>query len=189
MASPAFGSALLLVHLLRDAAPVRENVALTHALARLRTVTDAEEADRLDTTIWRLWCAAGTLRAVRELTTALQCMAADDMGNALSALDKAIAADPDFAEAWNRRAMVHFLNGDNELAARDIARVLLLEPRHYGALSGLGQVLLQEGDRAGALTAFEAAMAYNPHLPSLRAIVERLRVAGPDGRSSRSLLT
>jgi Tfp pilus assembly protein PilF len=189
MDSSAFSSALLLVRLLKDASPVRENVALTHALARLRVVEDSEEANRLDTTIWRLWCAAGTLRAVQELTTALQSMAADNMQNALIALDKALAADPDFSEAWNRRAMVHFLNGDNEQAARDIAHVLMLEPRHYGALAGLGQVLLQEGDNAGALLAFEAALALNPHLSSLRAIVERLRIAGSGGPSSYPLLT
>lgn len=189
MGNTRFSSVLLLVHLLAGASPMRENAALTHALARLRLAHDPEETDRLDTTIWRLWCAAGTLRAVRELTSALQAMAIDDMPGALEALNKALVADPEFAEAWNRRAMVHFLNGDTEKAASDIAHVLMLEPRHYGALSGFGQVLLQEGDSAGALQAFEAALAINPHLASLRAIVARLRIVGPDGQSPHPLLT
>ena len=57
----------------------------------------------------------------------------------------------------------------------DIERTLALEPRHFGALSGLGQICLRHGERAGALIAFDAALRVHPHLPGLREAAEKLR--------------
>ena len=82
---------------------------------------------------------------------------------------------PDFAEAWNKRATVRFLIGNDAGSRRDIARVMELEPRHFGALSGLGMINMRSGDLQAALQAFEAALRVNPHLDQAVDVTEQLR--------------
>jgi Tfp pilus assembly protein PilF len=180
MAETRFSSVLALVRVLAGAEPItRHHAALTSALDRLKTATKPAEIERLDRMIWRMWSGAGTREAVTALQRALQALSVDQFGVALTALDEAVAADFAFAEAWNRRATVYFLLGERRKAVSDIEHVLILEPRHYGALSGLGQLLLQEGEPDSALAAFEAALDINPHLTSVRQAAERVRSALP----------
>jgi len=88
-----------------------------------------------------------------------------------------VTLDPGFAEAWNRRATVLFMIGHHNRSIADIERVLVLEPRHYGALAGLGQILLRLDEPGGALIAFEAALSINPHLDRIRRLAIQLRHA------------
>lgn len=67
------------------------------------------------------------------------------------------------------------MRGNDAGSRSDIARVIELEPRHFGALSGLGMINVRRGDLAGALQAFEAALRVNPHMPQAADIVVRLR--------------
>ena len=98
---------------------------------------------------------------------------------ATSLLDRLVAERPLWAEAWNRRAIVHFLLDDDIAAVADIQRTLALEPRHFGALAGLGQIALRNGDGTAALAAFEQALALNPNLDSLRDALVLLRPPAP----------
>ena len=82
---------------------------------------------------------------------------------------------PEFAEAWNKRATVRFLLGDDAGSRRDIARVIDLEPRHFGALSGLGMIHMRSGDLEAALQAFEAALRINPHLAQAEDVTRQLQ--------------
>jgi tetratricopeptide (TPR) repeat protein len=189
MTETRFASVLALVRVLAGAEPItRQHAALTSALDRLKTATKPAEIERLDRMIWRMWSSAGTRESVAALQRALQALSLDQFGVALAALDDAINADLAFAEAWNRRATVYFLLGERRKAVSDIERVLVLEPRHYGALAGLGQLLAQEGEPDGALSAFEAALEINPHLVSVRHAAERLRAALPDTGIRRTML-
>jgi tetratricopeptide (TPR) repeat protein len=180
MIEQRIASVLALVRVLAGAAPLaRQYAPLNAAIARLRLASGEAEVERLDRLIWRFWGNAGTREAVANLHRANEAMAADRFATALRALDEAVAADFVFAEAWNRRATVHFIMGDHNRAISDIERVLILEPRHYGALSGLGQILTKEGKQAGALAAFEAALRVNPHLDRIRLAAAELRAALP----------
>ena len=85
-----------------------------------------------------------------------------------------VARTPDFAEGWNRRATVRFMIGDLNGSVDDIRRTLSLEPRHFGALSGLGLIYLQREDWGGARQAFDEALAINPHLPGPRQNLEMI---------------
>ena len=168
-------SARALVRVLAGAEPiVRHQAALDVALDRLRHATKPADVERLDKAIWKLWGAAGTRSAIRLLQKAMQSLATERFSLAIEALDTAIKLDFAFAEAWNRRATVYYLLGEYEKAIDDIEHVLILEPRHYGALSGLGQIFVRSGDITAAIEAFEAALDINPHLTSVRSVMDHL---------------
>ena len=71
---------------------------------------------------------------------------------------------PDYAEAWNKRATLYYLQRRDAESVASIRRALELEPRHFGAICGFGQILIDQGDRTGAAFAFDAALRLNPHL-------------------------
>ncbi len=81
---------------------------------------------------------------------------------------------PDFAEGWNKRATVFFMQGAYGDSIDDIARTLALEPRHFGALSGLGIILDRLGDSKGALEAYRRAVELHPNLPGAQEGIKKL---------------
>jgi tetratricopeptide (TPR) repeat protein len=94
---------------------------------------------------------------------------------ALEYFDRLVEHAPGFAEGWNKRATVYYLMENYEASVLDIERTLELEPRHFGALSGLGMIYDAIGEPAAALRSFEAAVAINPHLDGARQRIEALR--------------
>ena len=85
---------------------------------------------------------------------------------ALALFDELVGLKPNFAEGWNKRAMVFYLMTSYGASMRDIARSLELEPRHFGALSGLGLINQAIGRPEVAIMAFEKASENYPHLPT-----------------------
>ena len=176
MIDDRYTSVLTLVRCLAGAAPLDAgDTVLREAFLQLRRTASEIEADRLDQMIWQRWGDAGSRPARQLLSDASKALALGDIEATLDFLDRAVAQDPGFAEAWNRRATVLFMVGRHAQSIADIERVLVLEPRHYGALAGLGQILLQVGEPGGALVAFEAALAINPHLDRIRRLATQLR--------------
>ncbi len=98
-----------------------------------------------------------------------------DYDLAINLLNAVIALKPDYVEAWNRRATVYYLMKDYGHSVADIREVLLREPRHFGALSGLGLILQEIGDDKHALEAYRRALAIDPHLEHLPEVVKTLR--------------
>jgi tetratricopeptide (TPR) repeat protein len=99
---------------------------------------------------------------------------------ALDQIDLALAAAPNYAEAWSRRAAVLYLLGDYSAAVEDIKRTLALEPRHFGALAELGAIYMRLEDFEAAKRVLLKALEINPHLGATRRnleVVER-RLAG-----------
>ena len=86
-----------------------------------------------------------------------------------------VRAAPDFAEAWNKRATVHYLMGNFEASVADIRRTLALEPRHFGALSGMGLIYDAIGNQTAAMKVWEKALEIHPHLPGMKARIQELR--------------
>jgi tetratricopeptide (TPR) repeat protein len=176
MAANPYRSILTLVELLAGAPPLeRDDPLLREAFAWLKASTDPAEAEQLDRLIGIFWDRGGSETALEHLDRGLIAMAAGNMGKAIAAFTQAIDADPGFAEAWNKRAEAHFIAGDFTAAITDIGATLIREPRHYGALGGLGQILLQSGEAAGALQAFDAALAIHPQLTPIRELAAGLR--------------
>jgi Flp pilus assembly protein TadD len=97
-----------------------------------------------------------------------------DHGPALDLLDRLTLLHPDFAEAWNKRATVHFRRNEYGKALADIERVLRLEPRHFRALAGLGFILREIGEEEAAMEALRQALALHPHLEDAQRVLDRL---------------
>ncbi len=146
---------------------------------RLMEAPSAEEAADEEREIWRIWHESGSAGIDALMVRGLQAMGSRNLRDALAAFDEMVRQAPRFAEAWNKRATVNYLMGRLADSAADIERTLALEPRHFGALSGLGLVHLAQGEEEKALEAFDRALAVHPNLAGadthIRALREKLR--------------
>ncbi|MEM9104035.1 MAG: tetratricopeptide repeat protein, partial [Pseudomonadota bacterium] len=124
--------------------------------------------------IRRAWNQSGSDSMDLLARRADQAMEAEDLDTALIHLNDLTRLAPDFAEGWNKRATVYFMRGDYGPSLEDIARTLRLEPRHFGALSGLGIILDRVGDKEGALEAYRRAAKLHPHLPGVQEGIKKL---------------
>lgn len=159
-----------------DPAPRGDRTASLDALFhRLQTTSSDEEAQMIEVTIRHVWAQSGRDNVDDMMTEAVASLRTGEYDDALTALDKVTLSAPDFAEGWNLRATVHYLREEYGEAVADIERVLALEPRHFGALAGLGRIFLELEDKKAALRAFEAALDLNPHLADIRKETNDLR--------------
>ncbi len=156
-------------------APARTDEQLDTLFARLADAQDATEARGVVGLINRHWMRSGSATADLLMTRAREAMREQDHALAVELLDRIIALQPDWAEAWNRRSVAFHRLGDPLAAMADIHRTVSLEPRHFGAWAGLGHILRDSGDEAAALASYEHALSIHPYLPRLEPIVEKLR--------------
>ena len=143
--------------------------------ARLKTAADPAEAAPVEAGIWQVWSEIADPTSAGLLARGTEALARRDQMEARDAFDALIQRSPDFAEAWNKRATLHYVIGDYRASVEDIQHVLALEPRHFGALSGLGLIYAAINRPEAAMRSFEAALAINPFLTGAKAQVERLR--------------
>lgn len=145
---------------------------LFDALAQARTATAARP---IEERIWTIWSDAGDPEINALMRRGEIALRQDALDQARDAYDAVIARMPDFAEGWNKRATVNYLLGDFEASISDVERTLALEPRHFGALSGLGLIAVALGQDEQALEAFEAALDIHPNLPGVDTHIADLR--------------
>ena len=150
--------------------------------AGLKQTQDPTVGSQLTEQIWEIWLEPKDDEARTLLTKGVAEMNDDQFDEALDDFNRLVEAAPDFAEGWNRRATLLYLMGDYDASVRDIEHTLQLEPRHFGALSGLGLIYLQLGDDQSALKAFQRAIEINPHLrgaqDNIEGIEKRLKDRG-----------
>lgn len=131
---------------------------------QLRTAPDPETASAIDQQIWQIWMSPSDPTLARMMSGALAAEQAGDLPRAMLALGRIVASYPSYAEGWNQRATVEYELGDYDDSLSDIDKVLAIEPRHFGALSGRAMIYLARGDRPKALGAILAALAVHPFL-------------------------
>lgn len=136
--------------------------------ASLKQTSDPAEGRQITRQIRIIWRQTENVAANEALNKAGAQLYLGRYDDALVALSRALAAQPDLAEAWSRRAAVHYLLGDYPSALADIRQTLALEPRHFGVLAELGAIYMRLEDFAAAETALEKALAINPHLIATR---------------------
>jgi len=157
------------------AAARQDDARLDDLFSALVATDDGQKAQGIEAEIWAIWMESGNPEIDRLLTTGTEAMAKRRFDDALDAFNAVIAADPDFAEGWNKRATLYYLMGRYRESTADVERTLALEPRHFGALSGMGLIASALGDDKAALGWFERALAVNPHMPVVRLRVKLLR--------------
>jgi tetratricopeptide (TPR) repeat protein len=153
----------------------QDDPRLDALFGELRATDSAIAAANAEREIWSIWLEVTEPEAARATARGVRHLQLARLDAAEAAFTRAIAAAPDFAEAWNKRATVRFLKGDDAGSLADIRRTLALEPRHFGALSGRAMILERRDRPARALDAYESALAIHPHLDRVRARVRALR--------------
>jgi tetratricopeptide (TPR) repeat protein len=148
----------------------------------LRAAPDPASAKHVEARIWAMWLQTPSDTAGLLMSRAKAAVDAQKYDVALKLLDALVKLRPDYTEAWNRRATVYYLKNDYIRSMQDIQQVLIREPRHFGALAGLGMIMQEVGDDKRALEAFRKALAVNPYLEKLPDLVKSLteKVEGRD---------
>jgi tetratricopeptide (TPR) repeat protein len=148
--------------------------ALDALFKGLKAARGDDEADVLVARIWEVWMRSGRVDVDRILEEGVGYLSIRQLGAAHDRFSEVIAAAPGFAEAWNKRATVLFLMNEHERSLADIEKVLVLEPRHFGALAGRGMIHAHAGRWKEALDAYYQALAVNPFLKERQTIVPEL---------------
>jgi tetratricopeptide (TPR) repeat protein len=148
----------------------------------LKAAPDEASAKHVEARIWAIWIQTPSDTAALLMVRAKAAMDAQQLDVALKLLDATIKLRPDYTEAWNRRATLYYVKNDYARSLADIQQVLIREPRHFGALAGLGMIMQDLGDDKRALDAFRKALAINPHLERVPDLVKSLseKVEGRD---------
>ena len=156
--------------------------SLDFLFGALKAAPDDASARHVEARIWSIWMQTPSDTAALLMTRARAAMEAQQMEVALKLLDAVIKLRPDYIEGWNRRATLYYMQNDYARSLADIAQVLAREPRHFGALAGLGMIMQDLGDDKRALDAFRQALAINPHLEKVPELVKTLseKVEGRD---------
>ncbi len=142
---------------------------------RLRATASVDEAHHIELAIMHEWANSGKPEVDVLMLHGIEMAHTGELDGALQILDRVVQLAPAFAEGYNQRALIHAMRDEYGEALDDIQRVLVIEPRHFSALAGLGHILLLYDRDEAALHAFEAALAINPYLDAVRDEVMRLR--------------
>ena len=139
-------------------------------------LADPDEADwrAVERSLVRAWARSGSASMDLLLLRGRAAMTRGDHVRAVEHLTALTEMAPEFAEGWNARATAFYAQEEFGLSMDDIRRTLALNPRHFGALAGLGRILEQLGEDQAALRAYREALRINPHLAPIRDAAEAL---------------
>jgi len=150
-------------------------VTLDTLFNALKIAPDEASAKAIEERIWAIWISSGGDTCNLLMSRVKDATDDRDYDLAIKLLDAIVTIKPDYVEAWNRRATLYYVTHEYGRALADIHEVLAREPRHFGALAGLGLILQDIGDDKHALQAYQAALAIDPHLRNLPDTVKTLR--------------
>ena len=163
-----------LVLLFAACLPAGAQTAKLDALFAQLQAADEQSAPDIEAEIWIEWSKSGSAAMDLLLERGREAMAAGETEIAIEHFTALIDHAPDFAEGWNARATAYYQTGDFGPSISDIGHVLTLNPRHFGALDGLGAIFEELGRPAQALEVYRASLAIHPHQPGVLEAVDRL---------------
>lgn len=167
---------LILLAVLAFASPSwASSESLDALFERLKTASTPAEADVTANAIKQAWARAGTDTDILLMERSDLALEHEDYPLAIELLDRVVMLDPEWAEAWNRRATVFYLMDDDRRSMADIAETLKREPRHFGAITGMGLIFLRQGNKKQAFNAFARVLDIYPQLETAKHAVEQLR--------------
>jgi tetratricopeptide (TPR) repeat protein len=154
-------------------APTKQG-RLDQLFAELKRERNEKAAERIAGRIWNEWNQSGSASVDLMMQWAQKATQDQKFDVALDFLDQVVTLQPDYAEGWNRRATVHFMMKNYGKSMADIDRTLQLEPRHFGALSGLAQIMAETGHKQSALEAWQKVLTIYPMMRSAQDQVSTL---------------
>ena len=146
--------------------PQTREERLNDLFGQLKRERNEKAAERIAGQIWKEWFQSGSSSIDLMMQWAQQAMERQKYDVALDFLDEVITLQPSYAEGWNRRATVNFMMSNYAKSMSDIDRTLALEPRHFGALSGMAQILKNLGRKEMALRAYQRVLDIYPMMRS-----------------------
>ena len=148
----------------------------------LKAAPGPEAAKAVEGRIWALWMVSPSDTATLLMSRVRRAVEGKNLDLAVKLLDSIVVLRPDYIEAWNRRATLHFMRKDFSRSIEDIRQTLAREPRHFGALAGLGMIMQELGEDKRALEIYRKAIEVNPHLPRIPDLIKSLteKVEGRD---------
>lgn len=156
--------------------PADRTERIDSLLDRLALTDDPREAKAVEVLVWKYWSDSGSPTVNLLLEHSTTAMSDEDTAKARKLLDAAIEIEPDFAEAWNKRATLLFMQGNYASSLEDIAKTLSLEPRHFGALAGRGMIYEQRNKKDLALESYRRVLAIYPAMPGMKERVKKLAI-------------
>jgi tetratricopeptide (TPR) repeat protein len=135
---------------------------------RLKNAPDEASAREAENAIWQRWLMSGDEDIDAMMRDAMRRRSSYDFEGALEVLNEVIAIKPAYPEVWNQRAVAWFHMQEYEKSLQDVAKVLELEPRHFGAMAGRGIIRYFQGKPALAMQNVLEAARFHPYLVELK---------------------
>jgi tetratricopeptide (TPR) repeat protein len=147
---------------------------LDELFERLGKAQSEREAEGISSLIERRFSRSGSDTADLLLNRAAEAFGKKDFPLAIELIDRVLALQPNWAEAWYKRATVFYQLDDPVGAMADLHRAIKIEPRHFNAWTGLGHILMASDDKTRALQAYRRVLTINPQMSDVKTIVDRL---------------
>ena len=142
----------------------QDDTDLDFLFSALLKAENQEQGDLITNEIWKRWLSVDNSEISKLLSVGISAMNQNNLFVALNLFDKVVEKEPKFSEGWNKRATVYYLLGDYSNSIKDIQKTLQLEPRHFGAMAGLAEILLAQGDHETAEAVLKKTLSINPFL-------------------------
>ena len=152
----------------------QNDTRLDSLFSQLQVTDSGQVARTIEKFIWKIWLESGDKSVDQLMAGGVKAMGGGDYEGALAAFNSIVEGAPNFAEGWNKRATLYWLMGDFKKSVEDIHQTLALEPRHFGALSGLAMIRESQERPLDALQAFEQALKIYPAMPNAAERVRKL---------------
>jgi tetratricopeptide (TPR) repeat protein len=141
----------------------------------LKSTEKESVSQEAELNIWAIWFESGSEQVDSLMEQAGSAVQSRQLSRAEEIYTRVVKLVPEFSEGWNRRATVRYYQKDYHGSLQDIRQTLALEPRHFGAVWGLGMILGWERDFSGAISAFERLLKINPHARDAKPRIELLK--------------
>lgn len=146
---------------------------LNNLFAQLKLAKNPRTALDLEQRIWLAWYQSGDPAIDQLMRQARIALGERNMKEAIEVANEVVKRAPNYSEGWNFRATALYIDNRLEDSMRDVAKVLTLEPRHFGALSGSALILLRKGKKRAALKAIKHALDIHPYLRGAAEIIKQ----------------
>jgi tetratricopeptide (TPR) repeat protein len=151
------------------------SMAANLPLASILHNDDAATVELAENALWSIWLRGASLDLHQRLCAAIRLTGQDCLDKAIAEMDSLIKTAPDYAEAFNQRAIIRFLKSDYPGAIQDYQKAVALNPIHFGALAGIGHCYAALGRYNDALNAYRHVLAIHPRTEGIRQAIAQIR--------------